>query len=131
MNKRDKLGYSEGIISIVTNLLLFILKYWAGIVTGSLALVADAWHTLSDSASSVIVVISVKMSSRKPDRRHPFGHGRLQQIASIFIAVLLAIVAYEFMTDAIEKFRNHESTRFGLFAIIVTIISILGKEGLA
>lgn len=131
MNKKDKLGYSEGIISIIVNLLLFILKYWAGIVTGSLALMADAWHTLSDSASSVIVVGSVKLSSRKADKKHPFGHGRYQQIASIFIAFILGIIAYEFLTDAIDKFRNHESTTFGLFAIIATTTSVICKEGLA
>jgi len=131
MDAKDKLAYSEGIISIVVNLLLFVLKYWAGIVTGSLALMADAWHTLSDSASSVIVVGSVKLSSRKADKRHPFGHGRYQQIASIFIAFMLGIIAYEFLTEAITKFRDHESTTFGLFAIIATVASILCKEGLA
>jgi cation diffusion facilitator family transporter len=93
-NKKNRYGYQEGIISIIANLVLFGVKYWAGIVTGSLALMADAWHTLSDSASSVIVVGSVKLASRKPDDRHPFGHGRYQQIASIFIAFLLGIIAY-------------------------------------
>ena len=115
----------------MTNLLLFGLKYWAGIVTGSIALMADAWHTLSDSASSVIVIGSVRLSSREPDKRHPFGHGRYQEIASIFIAVILGIVAYEFFSDGIAKFRSHESTEFGLFAIMVTAISVLFKEGLA
>ncbi|MBN2697998.1 MAG: cation transporter [Bacteroidales bacterium] len=126
-----RLGYLEGIVSVIVNLLLFVLKYWAGMVTGSLAILADAWHTLSDSASSLIVIGSVKLSARKPDREHPFGHGRYQQIASLLIALLLGIVAYEFMSDSIEKFRNHESTRFGLFAVAVTVISILAKEGLA
>ncbi len=121
----------EGIIGIVANLVLFGLKYWAGVVTGSLALIADAWHTLSDSASSLIVVGSVRLSSRKADSRHPFGHGRYQQIASIFIAFLLGIVAYEFLTGSIEKFSQHESTQFGTLAIVVTAISVLVKEGLA
>ena len=131
MDKKERYGYREGIIGIVANLLLFGLKYWAGIVSGSLALIADAWHTLSDSASSVIVVGSVKLSSRKADDRHPFGHGRYQQIASLFIAFLLGIIAYEFLTNSIEKFRQHESTQFGIFAIVVTALSVLVKEGLA
>lgn len=118
-------------LSIIANLTLFGLKYWAGIVTGSLALMADAWHTLSDSISSGIVVGSVKLSSRKADRKHPFGHGRFQQIAAIFIAFLLGIVAYEFFTDSIEKFSNREPTHFGAFAIAVTALSVLVKEGLA
>ena len=130
MDKKNRYGYQEGIVGIVANLLLFGLKYWAGIVTGSLALIADAWHTLSDSASSLIVVGSVKLSSRKADERHPFGHGRYQQIASIFIAFLLGIVAYEFLTDSVVKFKQHESTQFGSFAIIVTALSVIIKEGM-
>ncbi|MEN8229169.1 MAG: cation diffusion facilitator family transporter [Bacteroidota bacterium] len=131
MDKKNRYGYLEGIIGIVANLILFGLKYWVGIVTGSLALIADAWHTLSDSASSVIVVGSVKLSSRKADERHPFGHGRYQQIASLFIAFLLGIIAYEFFTDSIEKFLQHESTQFGMLAILVTALSVVVKEGMA
>jgi len=131
VKKKKRYGYTEGVLSISANLILFGLKYWAGVVTGSLALLADAWHTLSDSASSVIVLGSVKLSSKKADRRHPFGHGRYQQIAAIFIAFLLGIVAYEFFTDAIEKFRNRELTHYGAFAIVVTVLSVLVKEGLA
>ncbi len=131
MDKKNRYGYLEGIIGIIANLILFGLKYWVGIISGSLALIADAWHTLSDSASSIIVVGSVKLSSRKADDKHPFGHGRYQQIASLFIALLLGIVAYEFLTASVEKFRQHESTQFGTLAIAVTALSVLVKEGLA
>ncbi len=128
---KNRLGYLEGVLSISGNLVLFGLKYWAGIVSGSLALVADAWHTLSDSASSVIVVGSVKLASRRADERHPFGHGRYQEIASLFIAFLLGIIAYEFLTSSIEKFRHHGSSQFGTLAIAVTTLSIVAKEALA
>lgn len=131
MNKKNRYAYQEGIIGIVANLVLFGLKYWAGVITGSLALIADAWHTLSDSASSLMVVGSVRLSSRSADERHPFGHGRYQQIISIFIAFMLGIVAWEFFTDSIEKFRQHESTLFGIPAIVVTTLSVVVKEGLA
>ncbi len=129
--KKNRYGYIEGTLSIVGNLILFGLKYWAGIMSGSLALIADAWHTLSDSASSVLVIGSVKLSSRRADDRHPFGHGRYQQIVSIFIAFLLGIVAWEFFSGSIEKFRAHESTQFGTLAIVVTVISIVVKEVMA
>jgi cation diffusion facilitator family transporter len=129
--QNNRYGYLEGIWSIAGNLVLFGLKYWAGIASGSLALIADAWHTLSDSASSVIVIGSIKLSSRQADERHPFGHGRYQQIASIFIAFLLGIVAYEFLTGSIEKFRAHEAGSFGILAIVVTSLSIVVKEILA
>ena len=131
MDQKNRYGYMEGIIGIVANLILFALKYWAGILSGSLALIADAWHTLSDSASSLIVVGSVRLSSRKADESHPFGHGRYQQIASLFIAFLLGIIAYEFLIHSVEKFRLHESTQFGTLAIVVTAISVIVKEGMA
>ncbi|MCK4890583.1 MAG: cation transporter, partial [Candidatus Aminicenantes bacterium] len=131
MKKREKLGYLEGFVSIIINILLFILKYWAGIVSGSIALIADAWHTLSDSISSLILIAGVKLSSRKPDKKHTFGHGRWEQISAVFIGFLLAVVAYEFLKGSIEKFFSGESANFGLIAIVVTIISVLVKEGLA
>jgi cation diffusion facilitator family transporter len=128
---KQKAGYLEGIISVVVNSILFVIKFWAGLVTGSIALTADAWHTLSDSLSSIIVIIAVKLSSKKPDDEHPFGHGRWEQIAALFIAFLLGIIAFDFLKDAIIQFKNRESTTFGTIAIVVTIISIIAKEALA
>ena len=131
MNQRDKIGYQQGIVSIIVNILLFILKYWAGIVSGSIAIIADAWHTLSDSLSSVIVIGGVKLASKKPTKKHPFGYGRWEQIAAFFIAFLLAIVAYEFIRESIVKLQSDESATYGIIAIVVTIISIIVKEALA
>ena len=129
----DKKTYinREGWISIIGNILLFGLKYWAGIITGSLALIADAWHTLSDSISSVIVLIGGRISRKPADDDHPFGHGRAEHIAAIIIGVILAIIAFDFVIGAIEKFSTHEKTVFGTFAWIATITSILVKEGMA
>ncbi len=131
MKNREKTGYIEGVLSIVANTGLFALKLWAGIVSGSLALTADAWHTLSDSLSSVFVLIGVKLSSKKADRQHPFGHGRWEQLVSIFIGFLLAIIAYDFLKESIIQFRAKEEAQFGLLAIVVTILSIITKEGMA
>jgi cation diffusion facilitator family transporter len=130
MNK-TKAGYLEGIVSVVVNSVLFVLKFWAGMVTGSVALTADAWHTLSDSLSSIIVIAGVKLSSRKPDKEHPFGHGRWEQIAALFIAFLLGIIAFDFLKDAITRFNNREIVEFGTIAIVVTVISVVVKEALA
>jgi cation diffusion facilitator family transporter len=130
MNK-NKAGYTEGIVSILVNSGLFGLKIWAGTVSGSVALIADAWHTLSDSMSSVIVIFGVKLSSKKPDKQHPFGHGRWEQIAAIFIGFLLSLIAYDFLKDSISQFKSKKEAHFGTLAIVVTIVSILVKEGLA
>jgi cation diffusion facilitator family transporter len=131
MPNRKKYVVTEGWISIIGNILLFALKYWAGIVTGSLALIADAWHTLSDSVSSVIVLIGGKISRKPADSDHPFGHGRAEHIAAIIIGVMLAIVAFDFVVGAIEKFGTKEKTIFGTAAWVATIISIISKELMA
>jgi divalent metal cation (Fe/Co/Zn/Cd) transporter len=67
-----KAQVTEGIVSVVVNAILFVIKFWAGMITGSIALIADAWHTLSDSLTSILVVFTAKLSSKKPDKKHPF-----------------------------------------------------------
>ena len=121
-------GYLAGYVSIVINAILFIFKMWASVVTGSIALAADAWHTLSDSLSSVIVVIATKLTTKKADKEHPFGHGRWELIASLFIAVILGIIAYDFLKNSIAQFNNHKSVEYGMLAIVITVISIIVKE---
>jgi len=130
MNK-TKAGYVEGTVSIIINFLLFIFKMWASIISGSIALAADAWHTLSDSLSSVAVVIAAKLASKKADKEHPFGHGRWEQIASFFIAAFLAVIAYSFLENSIKHFWSKESVEYGTIAVIVTAVSILIKELMA
>lgn len=131
MQDNKKYIIREGWLSIIVNVFLFVLKYWAGITTGSIALIADAWHTLTDSVSSVIVLIGGKISRKPADKGHPFGHGRAEHIAAIIIGVLLAIVAFDFIMGAIEKFGSKEKTVFGTIAWLVTILSIFVKEGMA
>ena len=128
---KTKAGYTEGIVSVLVNTALFALKLWAGIVTRSIAITADAWHTLSDSLSSIVVIIAVKLSSKKPDKRHPFGHGRWEQIAAIFIGFFLAVIAYDFLKNSIVRIKDRESAAYGTLAIVATIVSIVVKEALA
>jgi len=129
--ERKKASYLEGTVSIIANIALFALKYWAGIVSGSIALLADAWHTLSDSISSVVVILGAKLASKKPDKDHPFGHGRWELVSSIIIAMLLLWIAIGFITDSVAQLKVRESANFGTLAIVVTVVSILVKEVLA
>ncbi|MCK5823475.1 MAG: cation transporter [Bacteroidales bacterium] len=133
MTKRKKsyYAYLEGYISIIINLLLFALKYWAGIVSGSVALIADAWHTLSDTISSIVVIVGTKASELPADKEHPFGHGRSILIASLIIAVFLCVIAFNFIIESVARLQNHESAEFGILAIVILVVSILGKELLA
>ena len=128
---QSKLAARAGWVSILVNVLLFGLKYWAGIVSGSVAIIADAWHTLSDSITSIIVVISVSIASRPADDEHPFGHGRAEILAATIIGVLLAVIAVEFFIESVQRLVSREAASYGTLAIIVTALSVLAKEGLA
>jgi cation diffusion facilitator family transporter len=129
--KSTSLAYLEGWLSIVINVLLFGLKYWAGIVTHSVAIIADAWHSLSDSLSSIVLLVGVKAAIKPADKKHPFGHGRAELIASVIIGVLLAIVGFNFFTEAISKLSKREAADFGTLAVVVVAVSVVLKEGIA
>ncbi len=128
---KARAGYKEGLVAIIVNTGLFGIKLWAGMVSGSVALIADAWHTISDSLSSFIVIIGSRLASEKPDKNHPFGHGRWEPITAIFIGFFLAVIAYNFIRDSIERFQEGQAAEFGMIAIVVTAISLLVKSGLA
>ena len=129
--ERKKLVYQQGWVSIFANGLLFVSKYWVGVASGSIALMADAWHSLSDSLTSLIVIVGAKISSKPPDDEHPFGHGRAELIASIIIGVILGFVGFEFAKESISKLVNREGVQYGAAALWVIIISILVNELLA
>ena len=128
-----KAQITEGIVSVVVNALLFIVKFIIGFLSNSIALMADAWHTMSDSLTSIYVIFSSKLSERAADKEHPFGHGRWEQISSIFIAFVLGIIAFNFLKDSIDCFFGEgvSDAKFGTAAIVITVISILIKESLA
>ncbi|MEA2041919.1 MAG: cation diffusion facilitator family transporter [Bacteroidota bacterium] len=122
---------SEGWVSIIVNILLFGIKYWAGIVSGSIAMTSDAWHSLSDSISSLAVIIGSKIASKPPDKKHPFGHGRAELFSSILIGIFLFLVGFSFISKSIEAFTENSEAVFGKLSLIVIISSIVAKEALA
>jgi len=129
--EKNRTGERATIFSLILNIVLFGIKLWAGIVSNSVALIADAWHTLSDSISSVAVLIGLKVSSQPADKKHPYGHGRAEIISAVVVGVLLAVVGFNFLIESILRLRGHEEVHYGTVAIVVTIISIVVKEGMA
>lgn len=128
---KSKDAYRQGILSIIVNILLFVAKYYAGIISGSIALITDAWHTISDSASSLVLIIGTKLASKPADKEHPYGHGRIELITALIIGILLVLIGFNFLSNAINKLINREAADFGTLAIGVTIASILLNEFLA
>jgi cation diffusion facilitator family transporter len=128
---RKSLGYFVAGLSIAINIILFAGKYWVGITFQSIAIQADAWHSLSDTLTSIIVILGFWISAKPPDKQHPFGHGRAEEIGTLIIGTLLAVVAVTFFTRAIERLLQGESATFGDIAIIVLLFSVIIKEALA
>ncbi len=121
----------EGNLSLAGNLVLFGLKLWAGIISSSAALIADAWHTLSDSLSSLIIIVSTWIAGKKADKEHPFGHGRSELIAALIVGMLLVFIAFEFFTEGLRRLTENIPADYGLVAVTVTAFSMLVKELLA
>ncbi|MCR4410231.1 MAG: cation diffusion facilitator family transporter [Candidatus Saccharicenans sp.] len=129
--QKKRLAYYEGYISIFINLVLFLLKFLVGRKVNSVAMMADAWHTLSDCLTSIIVVVGFWMASRPADSRHAFGHGRSESIASIIIGTLLAVVGFSFLYESVVKIIQRQGMGFSELAVIVFAVSAVMKEGLA
>lgn len=117
--------------SILLNLFLFIVKAILGFITGSVALIADAFHTLSDLATSFIVLISFHIIAKPSDEKHPFGHGRAEFISAIIMSTLLAITSFELLKQSIERIINPIDIQVSWWVIAVVFVTVLSKEGLA
>jgi len=128
---KKQLGYLEGVVSSILNTLLFGFKLWVGLTAGSVAMIADAWHTLSDTLTSLVVILGFWVSGKPKDQEHPFGHGRAELVASVIIGTLLAVVGINFLNDSIRHLRARETVVFGTWSIIVFSVSVLLKESLA
>jgi len=128
---RKTVGYIISSLSIALNIVLFIIKYWVGVLSASVAIVADAWHTLSDTLTSLVVLISFKISSIPPDRKHPYGHGRAELIAALIVGILLAVVAFNFFVESIHRLIDRQAAAYGTLALIVVAASVVSKEAMA
>lgn len=129
--KTQSLGFIEGWLSIIINTLLFALKYWIGIKADSVAMKADAWHTLSDTFTSVIVLLGFWLARRKPDEQHPFGHGRAEAIGAVVIGTLLFVVGAAFLKESIHRLIVQQGLKFSSLAIVIFLVSVVIKEALA
>ena len=127
----QQLGYLEGWVSIVLNTLLFGVKFWAGSRIASVAMTADAWHTLSDTLTSIVVIVGFWIMAKPADDRHPFGHARAENIAAIIIGVLLAVVGAVFGWESARRLLDRRAASFSLLAILIFAASALIKEALA
>ena len=124
---RSRCGLLSGITGIVLNILLVAGKLTVGIIAGSVAIIADAVNNFSDAASSVITLIGFKLAGQKPDKEHPFGHGRIEYVAGLIVSVLIIFMGFELAWSSVEKIITPERTVFSYAAMGVLIAAILIK----
>ena len=128
---RQAYGMLCGLLGILLNLVLFAGKYLAGVLTGSIAITADAFNNLSDAGSSLITLIGFKMAGQKPDLDHPFGHGRIEYISGLIVAALILLMGFELAQTSFDKILNPEATGLTVVSAIILIASIAIKGYMA
>ena len=124
---RRAYGTLSGALGIFLNIILFAGKLTAGIISGSVAIVADALNNLSDAGSSVITLIGFHMAGQKPDKGHPFGHGRIEYISGLIVSMLIILMGFELGKSSVEKIITPTGTEFSIIAVIILAASILVK----
>ena len=129
----EQIATHVSMVSIIGNLILSLFKFIAGIVANSGAMISDAVHSSSDVISSVIVIIGVRISAKESDREHPYGHERMECVASIILSVILAVTGLFIAWEAILKISSGNYNKLsvpGYLALIAAVVSIIAKEGM-
>lgn len=121
---RTAYGVLGSIVGIICNLALFVLKLLVGLAIHSMAVTADALNNLSDTASSIISLFGARAASRPADREHPFGHGRIEYVASLVVSFIILEVGLSFLRESIGKIRHPEKMQFSWLALLLLLISI-------
>ena len=124
---RRNYGTLSSVVGIICNVFLFILKYIMGTLSGSISVVSDAFNNLSDSAGCMVTLLGYKLASKPADEDHPFGHGRMEYLTALTIAVLILIVAFELFRNSVNKIIHPEKLTFSLIVLISLLVSILIK----
>ena len=128
---RNAYGRLSGLVGIFTNVILVLGKLFIGAISGSIAIIADAFNNITDVVSSVLTVAGFKLASKPPDKGHPYGHGRYEYVTGLLIAFLTLVVALEFIKTSILRILNPSPISFSWVALIILVISILTKIWLA
>ena len=124
---RSAYGTVCGIVGIFLNIVLFAIKLLAGLISGSLAVTADAFNNLSDAGSSVITLAGFRLAAKKPDPDHPFGHGRIEYVSGLIVALIIILMGTELIKSSVEKLFAPSMPDFGILTAVILALSILCK----
>ena len=128
---RNAFGALCGMLGIILNIVLFAIKFLAGLLSGAISVMADAFNNLTDAGSSVITLIGFRMSEQKPDKDHPFGHGRIEYISGLIVSMIIILVGFELGKSSVEKIISPEAPVFSLLTIGILVCSVFIKAYIA
>ena len=128
--RRKKLGERCSAAGIALNLLLFIVKLTAGLLSGSVAVAADAFNNLSDAGSSVVALLGFRLGARRPDKEHPYGHGRMEYVAGLLVAVMILVMAVELVRSAVGQLLRPAPLSITALTLAILLGSIAVKLGM-
>ena len=124
---RRAYGTLCGAVGIGLNVLLFMGKFFAGQLSGSIAVTADAFNNLSDAGSSAVTLLGFRLAGKKPDPDHPFGHGRIEYISGLIVAGLILLMGVELAKSSFDKILHPEEVTFSALALVILAVSVAAK----
>ena len=124
---RTAYGKLSGLVGIVANVLLFLMKLLAGMLVGSVAILADAFNNLADASSSIVNLLGFKMAAKPADPEHPYGHARYEYLAGLAVSVLILLIGFELFKSSFEKILHPEAPLFRWVTVLILLASILVK----
>lgn len=131
MKNNEKIAIKVSVISIILNCLLTLIKFISGVISKSSAMISDSVHSLSDVLSTFVVIIGVKISNKKADSDHPYGHERIECVSAIILSGMLFIIGALIGINGIKNVTNSSNLVIpGVLALIASIISIISKEAM-
>ena len=122
---REKYGSFSGFVGIILNVMLCATKIITGFLTGAISIVSDGINNLSDAGSSIVTMLGFKLSSKKPDKEHPFGHGRMEYFAGLAVSVIIIIVAVQLFINSLKKVISGELLEFPSEKLLIITIAVL------
>lgn len=124
---RGKYAMLSSITGIVVNILLSVFKLIIGVIANSMSIISDALNNVTDAGSSVVTMIGFKMSQKKVDSDHPWGHGRMEYITGFFVDILIILVGFELLQSSIEKILHPELPNISNITLVLLAVAILAK----
>ena len=127
MKNRSKIIVRTSIIGILSNLGLVAIKLVVGLIAMSVSIIMDAVNNLSDALSSVITIVGTKLSQKKPDAKHPYGHGRIEYVTSLVIGIIILVAGGLAIYESIMSIVNHTEPKFEIYSVILIGVAVLVK----